>query len=269
MPFAISIGDLRDVSDQAELERLLRKHSARLARVPLSAWPWEQLPKEAPPGWEATSYIAGLYALTYWVLNTDTHPLGSLLTEYIKAKESGVDTRQHWPELSQYESRIRGWLACGRIEESSLDDLCTAMRLPPMLLFDERAWIAPPSYSNLERQFRGASQQELVEIFADFADDQEPAPEWKKEAFASALAYDRSRPDRLKVGELKLRRGLKQTTTADDKIIAFLVRANQARGGSAAHRRSLHARVLRQSIKIQESVAWYRLNQVMRNRAES
>lgn len=270
MGFEISITDLGSVSDQQELEKLLKKNAAKLARVPLSAWNWEHLPKEPPPGWEhPVSYIAGLYALTFYVLKSDQHPLGSLIREYAKAKDEGVDMRQAFPELSNYESRIRGWLASGRIEESSLDDLCTALRLPPMLLFDERAWIAPPSYSNLERSFRRAKQEELVRLFMEFEDDHEAAPQWKRHAIDRAIAYDKSRPDRIKVGEAELRKGLKEVTGADDKIISLLLRANQARGGSNAHRQSLRARVIRQHMKIQESVAWYRLQQAMGNRADA
>lgn len=269
MGFEISITDLRSVSDQAELDKLLKKNAAKLARVPLSAWPVEMLPQDPPEGWESTSYIAGLYALTYWILKSEQHPLGSLVREYSKAKDSGVDTRQAFPELSKYEARIRGWLASGRIEESSLDDLCTALKLPPMVLFDERSWIAPPSYSNLERSYRRASQDELVRLFMEFEDDQEPAPPWKMQAIDRAIAYDKSRPDRIKVGEAELRKGLKERTYADDKIISLLLKANQARGGSKAHRESLRARVVRQHMKIQESVAWYRLQQAIGNRAEA
>ncbi len=99
MGFEIRVDDLTQIPDEDELTRLLRKHSSRLARIPLSTFPWEQMPKEAPEGWDQTSYIPGLYALTYWVLKTEHHPLGELIRQYGRAKDQGVDMRQAFPDL--------------------------------------------------------------------------------------------------------------------------------------------------------------------------
>ncbi len=137
-----------------------------------------------------------------------------------------------------------------------------------MMLFDERCWIAPPAYSRLEKSFRSASHQELIDLFMEFEDDDEPAPEWKKLAIKKAISYDRTRPERLQVGSSKLKQGLKEETSRDDKIMAFLIKANQARGGSPAHRRSLHSRIVRQHLKIDESIAFYRLQQLIEKSAK-
>jgi hypothetical protein len=96
-----------------------------------------------------------------------------------------------------------------------------------------------------------------------FEDDKQPDPQWKQEAIKRAVAYDRSRPERIRVGEKKLLAGLKETTGANDKLLAFLVRANQPRGGSVQHRRSYRNTIVRQAAKSAESIAWYRLQQIM------
>lgn len=251
--------------DQGEADRLLKKHSNRLARVPLSTWPVGELPIDPPDGWQhCGSYITGLYAMTRLVLETEEHPLGSLVREFSRAADSGqVNMRQVWPQLSQFESRLRGALACGRIHESQLDDICVALKLPPMILFNPCCWVAPPPYSRLERAFREAEHQDLLELFMRFEDDKQPDPQWKQEAIKRAVAYDRSRPERIRVGEKKLLAGLKETTGANDKLLAFLVRANQPRGGSVQHRRSYRNTIVRQAAKSAESIAWYRLQQIM------
>lgn len=252
--------------------------SAEIRRRALQDFDTTLLPSEPPQygkePWVACHYTSASYYLIYWLFHGSWHPLAHWWKEYARMRDENNGSSEHlgireFEVFYRWEETIRRWLMVGVVPEEDLDRLIVEFMktqtrsMYPMIILDERGWVAPIPLTNIERSYRDKG---LPTGFFK-AHDRKNEPYKRSWADKYVKNDDRYSKEELLERQSIVQQALQYRGTAQDKMLAALLICNPHKSTIETKKVTNERRIVRQYVKHYEFWALKRLEEyVKRNR---